>query len=80
MDYQRLQHEFAKHFETPVTVCTIDHLLISLTHTKEEHHAITFNMAHSCVVIDEADFYDEFTQANILDTFYKAINKVKDSK
>jgi len=67
LGYQRLQHEFAKHFETPVTVCTIDHLLISLTHAKEEHHAVTFNMAHSCVVIDEADFYDEFTQANILE-------------
>jgi len=66
-DYQRLQHEFAKHLETPITVCTIDHLLISLTHVKEEHHSVTFNMAHSCVVIDEADFYDEFTQANILE-------------
>lgn len=67
VDFNKLQHEFAKHLETPVTVCTIDHLLISLTHTKEEHHAITFNLAHSCVVIDEADFYDEFTQANILE-------------
>ena len=67
LDYQRLQLEFSKHFETPVTVCTIDHLLISLTHVKEEHHSVTFNMAHSCVVIDEADFYDEFTQANILE-------------
>lgn len=67
IDFHKLQHEFAKHLETPVTVCTIDHLLISLTHTKEEHHAITFNLAHSCVVIDEADFYDDFTQANILE-------------
>lgn len=66
-DYQRLQHEFAKLLETPITVCTIDHLLISLTHVKEEHHAITFNLANSCVVIDEADFYDDFTQANILE-------------
>lgn len=66
-DYQKLQQEFAKKLETPITVCTIDHLLISLTHTKEEHHTITFNLAHSCVVIDEADFYDEFTQANILE-------------
>jgi CRISPR-associated endonuclease/helicase Cas3 len=67
LDYQRLQHEFARHLETPITICTIDHLLISLTHTKEEHHSVTFNLAHSCVVIDEADFYDEFTQANILE-------------
>lgn len=62
----KLQHEFARLLETPVTVCTIDHLLISLTHSREDHHSITFNLAHSCVVIDEADFYDEFTQANIL--------------
>jgi CRISPR-associated endonuclease/helicase Cas3 len=67
LDYQRLQHEFAKQLETPITVCTIDHLLISLTHAKEEHHSVTFNLAHSCVAIDEADFYDEFTQANILE-------------
>lgn len=63
----RLQHEFARLLETPVTVCTIDHLLMALTHTREDHHSITFNLAHSCLVIDEADFYDEFTQANILE-------------
>lgn len=62
----KLQHEFARLLETPVTVCTIDHLLISLTHSREDHHAITFNLAHSCLVIDEADFYDEFAQANII--------------
>lgn len=60
-------HEFARLLETPVTVCTIDHLLIAQTHSKEDHHAITFNLAHSCVVIDEADFYDDFTQANIFE-------------
>ncbi len=59
-------HEFAHLLETPVTVCTIDHLLMALTLTREEHHLITFNLANSCLVIDEADFYDEFTQANIL--------------
>ncbi len=62
----KMQHEFARLLETPVTVCTIDHLLISLTHSREDHHSIAFNLAHSCVVIDEADFYDEFTQANII--------------
>lgn len=59
-------HEFARLFETPVTVCTIDHLLMSLTLSREDHHLITFNLANSCLVIDEADFYDEFTQSNIL--------------
>lgn len=59
-------HEFARLLQTPVTVCTIDHLLMSLTLTREEHHLITFNLSNSCLVIDEADFYDDFTQANIL--------------
>ena len=57
---------FAKFLETPATVCTIDHLLIALSKTKEEHHHIYFNLSNSCIVIDEADFYDEFTQANLL--------------
>lgn len=51
---------------TPLTVCTIDHLLMSLTITREEHHLIGFNMANACLVIDEADFYDDFTMANIM--------------
>lgn len=59
-------HESARLLQTPVTVCTIDHLLMALTLTREDHHLITFNLANSCVVIDEADFYDEFTQSNIL--------------
>jgi CRISPR-associated endonuclease/helicase Cas3 len=60
------KHAYARLLLTPVTVCTIDHLLMSLTLTREDHHSIVFNLAHSCVVIDEADFYDDFTQANIL--------------
>lgn len=59
-------HEFARLLQTPITVCTIDHLLMALTLTREDHHLITFNLANSCLVIDEADFYDDFTQANIL--------------
>ncbi|MBQ0155403.1 MAG: CRISPR-associated helicase Cas3' [Bacteroidales bacterium] len=58
-------HEMARLLETPVTVCTIDHLLMALTLSREDHHIITFNLANSCLVIDEADFYDQFTQANI---------------
>ena len=57
---------FSKLLEPPVTVCTIDHLLMCLSKTKEEHHCTFFNLANSCLVIDEADFYDEFTQANLL--------------
>ncbi|MCO6461675.1 MAG: CRISPR-associated helicase Cas3' [Saprospiraceae bacterium] len=62
----RKEHELARQLLNPVTVCTIDHLLVALSLTREDHHSIVFNLANSCVVIDEADFYDEFTQANIL--------------
>ena len=65
-DYASKIHEFARLLETPITVCTIDHLLTALTLTREDHHLIGFNMANSCLVIDEADFYDDFTLANIL--------------
>lgn len=59
-------HEFARLLQTPITVCTIDHLLTALTLTREDHHLITFNLANACLVIDEADFYNDFTQANII--------------
>lgn len=58
-------HKMARLLATPVTVTTIDHLLMSLSQTREDHHLINFNLANSCVVIDEADFYDDFTLANI---------------
>jgi CRISPR-associated endonuclease/helicase Cas3 len=67
---------FAKLLETPVTVCTIDHLLLCLSKTKEEHHHIFFNLANACIVIDEADFYDEYTQANLL-VFLEAMRILK---
>ena len=70
----KMLHEFARKLLTPVTVCTIDHLLMCLTLSREDHHSIAFNLAHSCVVIDEADFYDDFTQANIL-VLLEALNE-----
>ncbi len=71
----RMTHEFARILQTPITICTIDHLLISLTLSREDHHTIVFNLANSCVVIDEADFYDDFTQANIL-VLLEALNEL----
>lgn len=65
-NYASKLHEFARLLQTPITVCTIDHLLASLTLTREDHHLIGFNLANSCLVIDEADFYDDFTMANIM--------------
>ncbi len=75
-EFAKREQELARQLLTPVTVCTIDHLLMSLTLSREEHHSIVFNLANSCVVIDEADFYDEFTQANIL-TLLQALKELK---
>lgn len=60
------EQDMAQLLETPITVTTLDHLCICLTGTREEHQSIFFNLAHSCVVIDEADFYDAFTQASVV--------------
>ncbi|HEV7842897.1 MAG TPA: CRISPR-associated helicase Cas3', partial [Pyrinomonadaceae bacterium] len=70
------EQELARKLETPVTVTTIDHLCIALTGTREDHHAIFFNLAHSCLVIDEADFYDDFTQQNIV-MLLRALNALE---
>lgn len=74
--YASKLHEFARLLQTPITVCTIDHLLAALTLTREDHHLIGFNLANSCLVIDEADFYDDFTTANIL-VLLKILNRLK---
>ena len=70
------EQKLARSLETPFTVTTIDHLCISLTGTREDHHAIFFGLANSCVVIDEADFYDDFTQQNIV-TLLRALRILK---
>lgn len=62
---ERMTHQLARYLATPITVCTIDHLLMALTLSREDHHLIAFNLANSCLVVDEVDFYDDFTQANI---------------
>jgi len=64
--YAREAHRMARFLASPVTVCTIDHLLISLTGTRESHHSTFYFLGNSAVVVDEADFYDPFIQANIV--------------
>ena len=59
------RQKLARYLATPVTVCTVDHLLACLTGTREQHYSTFFFLANSCVVFDETDFYDEFVQANI---------------
>lgn len=60
------EQDLARRLESSAVITTIDHLCIALTGVREEHHATFFNLAHSCLVIDEADFYDDFTQHNIV--------------
>lgn len=64
---QRAQemHRMARLLATPVTVCTIDHLCMALTGTREHHFTIFYHLCNSCLVVDEADFYDPFVQANL---------------
>lgn len=62
----RQEMDYARLLETAATVTTIDQLCLALTATREDHHATLWNLAHSCVVIDEADFYDDFTQRNLV--------------
>jgi len=61
----REAHRMARYLATPISVCTVDHLLICLTGTKEQHHSSFSFLANSAVVFDEVDFYDSFIQANI---------------
>lgn len=50
---------------SPCTVTTIDHVCSCLCGVSEKQHASYFSLANSCLIIDEADFYDDFTQENI---------------
>lgn len=59
-------HRMARFLATPVNVCTVDHLLIALTGSREHHHHTFYFLANSAVVFDEADFYDPFIQASIV--------------
>ena len=65
-DLAREQHGLARLLASPLTVCTVDHLLLSLTGTREDHHATFFFLANAAVVFDEVDFYDSFVQANLV--------------
>lgn len=60
------QLRLAREVLSPLTVTTLDHLCIALTGAREDHHSIFWNLAHSCIVVDEADFYDDFTQRNLV--------------
>lgn len=63
--YEPGVYDLSKRLETPITVCTVDHLLNAFTFQTEEHYHIFFNLMHSALVVDEADFYDDYALANI---------------
>jgi CRISPR-associated endonuclease/helicase Cas3 len=55
----------ARQFLYPLSVTTIDQVLTCLTGRREEDHLRFANLAHSALIIDECDFYDDVVQANI---------------
>lgn len=64
--YDVYKFKWVRNLQSAVTVCTIDHLLIAMSLNSEEHQHTFFNLTNACLVIDEADFYDNFVQANIV--------------
>ena len=55
----------ASQFVDPLTVCTIDQVLMALTGRSETHHVRFANLAHSALIIDEIDAYDDAVRANL---------------
>ena len=66
----------AKSLELACNIVTVDQLCLCLTSTSEQQQSVFFNLANSCVVFDEADFYDDFIQYNILELL-KALRVLK---
>lgn len=57
--------EMASKFVAPRIVTTIDQVLSAVAGRRELDHTRFANLAHSALVIDECDFYDDVVQANI---------------
>lgn len=55
----------AQRFLNPLTVTTIDQVLMALTGRSEQHHLRFANLAHSALIIDEIDAYSDTVQANM---------------
>lgn len=64
---QRLQ--MSERFLQPVTVTTVDQVVSCLRGASEQDRVRFANLAHSCLVLDEVDFYDEHVQANLRELF-----------
>lgn len=67
IDEQSLQ--MSERFLQPVTVTTIDQVLSCLQGTSEGDRIRFANLAHSCLILDEVDFYDAHVQANLKELF-----------
>lgn len=66
-DYDRYFYlKFCQNLESIVNVVTIDQLLYAITLSNEDYKVSSFNLINSCLIIDEMDFYDSFTIANII--------------
>lgn len=58
-------NSLASYFEFPCVITTIDQLLAALAGVSEKSQKAFANLTSACVVIDESDFYDEFTRRSI---------------
>jgi CRISPR-associated endonuclease/helicase Cas3 len=64
----RKRLEESRALYNPLTAVTLDQLLLCLTGAREIHHTTLASLLTSAIVLDEADFYDPFTQ-KALDVF-----------
>ncbi len=59
--------QFAKVFNFPITVTTVDHLILSLIHGFKQADKSIINILHSMVIFDELHYYEPHTLEIILE-------------
>lgn len=69
-EFDYMEYSYSNTFERDVTICTIDHILNSLTLNNEDSKSRALNITSSCIIIDECDFYDDFIISNIMKLLY----------
>jgi len=61
----RNKNALAGYFEVPITITTVDQLLVSLAGASEKSQRSFAGLTSAAVIIDESDFYDEFIRRSI---------------
>jgi CRISPR-associated helicase Cas3 len=68
---KELDEESRRWFKSPVTVCTVDHVLSSLVNGYKTANVARGNLLRSAVVFDEIHAYDGYTTGHILSALQK---------